>query len=115
MNASETDLDQSGDLVVVRPHQSDLSGQELQELVDQCVERIRYDGARHFIFDLDQVQFMDSACLGTLVLLLQEVEHVRGKIALAGCGESIQFLFKVTRLDRSFTICEDVDEAKLAA
>ena len=54
---------------------------------------------------------MDSACIGALVTFLQDLEHVRGRIALANCQPNVAFLFKVTRLDQVIGIYDDPQTA----
>ena len=106
------DMEQSGSLVTVYVRQTELTHTDLQTAVDECSERMRYSNAMNFIFDLEGVEFLASACLGVLVTFLQDVEHCRGRIALANCGDNVALLFKVTRLDTVFLMCED---AKVAA
>ncbi len=71
-------------------------------------------GAQHVVLDLQNVQFMDSACLGCLVEALNLMTHSGGKIALANADHAVQSLFRLTRLDRLFPICHDVMSALAA-
>ena len=105
------ELDQTGPLVKVRIRQHEVTHSDLQEAVVECLERIRYHNAQNFVFDLEGVEFVSSACLGVLVQFLQEVEHSRGKIALCGCHENVAFLFRVTRLDTVFELFDDAETA----
>ena len=66
---------------------------------------------RHIVLDLQNVQFMDSACLGCLVEALNLMAASGGKIALANADHSVASLFRLTRLDRVFPICPDVMSA----
>ena len=88
-----------------------VSWQEAMELADSLRNRIRFHNATNFVLDLKRVQFMDSGCLGALVSLLQELEHVRGRIALAGCQENVRFLMNTTRLDEAFPLYDEVRHA----
>lgn len=105
------ELEQSGPVVTVRIAVPELTHTQMQELVDECLERMRCHNASFFAFDMSDVTFLASACLGLLVSLLQDLEHVRGRIALANCQQNVAFLFKVTRLDAVFPIYEDVRDA----
>ena len=105
------EIEQTGAIVTAHLHQAEVAYSEMQELVDACVDKMRYDNAQNFIFDLADVEFLASACIGALVQLLQDIEHQRGQIALAGCQENVAFLFKVTRLDTVFKLYDEVDEA----
>lgn len=111
MRSEGIEIEQAGSVVTAHLRQAEVAYQEMQEVVDTCVEKMRYDNARNFIFDLAEVEFLASACIGALVQLLQDIEHQRGQIALAGCQDNVAFLFKVTRLDTVFPMYDEVDEA----
>jgi anti-sigma B factor antagonist len=70
--------------------------------------------ARHYVLDIQNVQFMDSACLGCLVEALNLMSDSGGKIALANADHAVESLFRLTRLDRVFTIAPDVMAALVA-
>jgi anti-anti-sigma factor len=71
-------------------------------------------GANHFVLDIQNVQVMDSACLGCLVEALNRMARTGGRIALANPNTSVQYLFRMTQLDRVFPICADVLSALAA-
>ncbi|MEM9881861.1 MAG: STAS domain-containing protein [Planctomycetota bacterium] len=106
-----SELEQSGANVTIRVAGPEASHNELSEVVAECCDRMRYENASNFVFDLEEVEFLASACIGALVELLREVEPMRGKIALASCAENVAFLFKVTKLDDVFGLFDDVEEA----
>ncbi|MEX2214563.1 MAG: STAS domain-containing protein [Phycisphaeraceae bacterium] len=112
MLAQNINVDQTGCLAVATVVTPLLSLGEGQEIVAELQERIRYSNASLFILDLAEVEFMDSGFIGMLVGFLQEVQAVRGRIVLAECQPNVAFLFKVTRLDSVFTICDTLEEAK---
>lgn len=105
------EIDQEGQVVTCHLNVPEVTHLEMQELIEECMGHMRNDGARHFVFDLEHVEFLASSCIGALVSFLQDVEHTRGRIALANCRENVLFLFKVTRLDSVFAIYDDVKEA----
>ena len=98
-------------MVTAHIRQVEVAYQEMQDLVDACVDKMRYENAQNFVFDFAEVEFLASACIGSLVQLLQDIEHQRGQIALAGCQDNVSFLFKVTRLDSVFPMYDEVEEA----
>lgn len=112
MPVAAFDIEQSAALVVVRLHPAHMGTVEAQSLADELTNRMRNDGAHYFVLDMAEVRYIDSGCLGTLVQLLQDLEHIRGRIALANCGKNVAFLFKVTRLDSVFGLYDDVEEAR---
>ena len=77
---------------------------QLTELLDDLAQ----SGARHFVLDVCNVQHMDSSCLGCLVEALNRMAANGGRIALVNADHGVQYLFRMTRLDRVFPICSDV-------
>lgn len=111
MASQECEIEQSGPNVTVHLPGPEASHAELQEVVAECCERMRYENASNFVFDLEKVEFLASACIGALVELLREVEPMRGKIAMAHAAENVAFLFKVTKLDDVFGLFDDIEDA----
>ncbi len=105
------DMEQTGQIVTAHLRRAEVAHNDMQALVQECTEKMRYDNAQNFIFDLEQVEFLASACIGAMVEFLQEIEHCRGRIALVHCQENVSFLFKVTRLDQVFGMFDDIEEA----
>ncbi|MEX0885313.1 MAG: STAS domain-containing protein [Phycisphaeraceae bacterium] len=105
------DVEQAGAVVTVRVRTPELAHDQMQQLVVECLERMRCHHAYHFVFDLSQVTFLASACVGALVELLREVEPVRGRIVMVGCQESVAFMLQVTRLEQVFPMFDDENEA----
>ncbi len=77
---------------------------QLTELLDDLAQ----SGAKHFVLDVCNVQHMDSSCLGCLVEALNRMAANGGRIALVNADHGVQYLFRMTRLDRVFPICSDV-------
>ena len=111
MPAYLSDIEQSGANVTVHVAGPSASHTELSELVAACCDRMRYDNASNFVFDLEKVEFLASACIGALVELLREVEPMRGKVAIAQATDSVAFLFRVTKLDDVFGLHDDLNDA----
>lgn len=74
-------------------------------------EAVTQSGARHFVLDVQNLEYMDSACLGCLVRALNHASAGGGRIALANADAGIQSLFNTTKLDRRFPLCHDVASA----
>ena len=87
---------------------TELTQEKGVEMLTDLLEELGESGARHFVLDIQNVQFMDSACLGCLVEALNRMAKTSGKIALANTANSVQYLFRMTQLDRVFPICADV-------
>ncbi|MFC0225097.1 STAS domain-containing protein [Serratia aquatilis] len=67
-------------------------------------------GKNCILLDFSQVDFIDSSCLGALVSMLKMLNE-RGDLALCSLNSNIQNMFKLTRMDRIFTIGSDREAA----
>lgn len=105
------ELEQSGAVITARIREAEVSHLHMQELVNECLERMRYHNGRDVLLDLESVEFLASACLGPLVALLQDLEHVCGRVAVVNCQDNVAFLFRVTRLDSVIGVYDDEKEA----
>lgn len=105
------EIDQTGPIITAAIDGPELSHEQMLDMINDCKDKLRYENARTFIFDMEKVTFLASACIGALVELLREVEPVRGRIALAGCQDNVSFLFKVTKLDDIFVLFDDLQDA----
>lgn len=101
-------LDQLGQTVVATITVSELSGADAAELVAELLARVESANVRHFVFDLQNVNYMDSSCIGAMVEMLTRLQKAGGRIALVNPSQSVSYLFKLTKLDRLFPICRDV-------
>ena len=106
------ELEQAGAIITARVLVPELTHLRMQELVDECLHRARYHNARHVILDMAEVEFLASACIGPIVSLLQDLEHLCGRLAMVRCQDSVALLFRVTRLDSVIGIHDDEQEAR---
>jgi anti-sigma B factor antagonist len=60
-------------------------------------------GAKNLVLDMSSVKMIDSSGLGTLVTILKLLGG-QGSIVIRGATPSVLGLFKLTRMDRVFTI-----------
>ncbi len=90
---------------------NELTGANASTLISDLLTEFAEARVRHFVFDLQNVTYMDSACIGVMVEMLTRIQTAGGRIALVNAGQSVSYLFKLTRLDRLFPICRDVMQA----
>jgi anti-sigma B factor antagonist len=69
------------------------------------------DGRVNLVVDLHEVTFIDSMGLGALVGARRKVHAFRGSFALAGCNPGVLRVFRLTGLDRVFTLHDDLATA----
>ncbi len=104
-------IEQTANVVTAKLADAQVTHLVMQELVNELMECVRFNNAHHFVIDLADVEFLASACIGVLVGFMQDIEHAKGRIALAACQPNVAFLFKVTRLDTVFPLFDDVESA----
>jgi anti-sigma B factor antagonist len=69
------------------------------------------DGARHLTADLREVDFLDSTGLGALVGSLKRLREQDGSLTLVTAADRILTIFRLTGLDRAFTLRSSVPQA----
>jgi len=68
------------------------------------------DGHRKIIFDLEEVDFMDSTGLSAVVCVLKLV-GAEGFVALSSPGETVLSLLKLTQMDKVFAVYSKLEDA----
>jgi anti-sigma B factor antagonist len=69
------------------------------------------DGHTGVVLDLMGVEFIDSTGLSVLLNGLRRVTRVRGAMVLACANPTVLRLFEITKLDSTFEIVPNCDEA----
>jgi len=67
-------------------------------------------GDSRLVFDLAGVDFIDSSGLGSMVSILKALSG-RGGIAICNASAAVLSLFRLTRMDKVFSIVPGRDEA----
>jgi len=83
-------------------------------LLLELFDDVSHSGARSLVLDVQNLEFVDSACLGCLVQALNNAIAQGGRIALVNTAGAVQELLRATQLDRLFPICHDVPAALTA-
>lgn len=76
---------------------------QMEELINQ--------GNHQIILDMSNLGFMDSSSLGATVAVLKSMGN-QGKLVISGANGVVLDLFKLTRMDRVFTLANSLEEAK---
>ena len=66
---------------------------------------------RNYVIDLGNVDFMDSAGLGTLIAVLKRVSEHGGDMKIANLQKKPRMVFEITRAYKVFEIYETVEDA----
>ncbi len=73
---------------------------DFQQEINACLEK----DTKIILIDFQDVTFMDSSGLGSLVLLLKNIRAAEAEIFLCSLNDQIKILFELTSMDRIFTI-----------
>lgn len=102
------EIDMMGRIAIVTLTIEELCQEHGAVALADLLHRVVESGAQHMVLDIQNVKYMDSACIGCMVEALNYLAKSGGRIALANPNSSVANLFRITRLDRVFPICADV-------
>lgn len=106
------DIEDVGDVTVVRfVDRRILDENNIQIIGNQLAGLVDEDGRRKIVIDFNDVEYLSSAALGKLITLDKKVRAAKGKLRLCGIRPEIYEVFKITRLDKVFSIFDDPDKA----
>jgi len=108
MGPQDIPIQQRGDWAVLEVDKPMLTSLEAGRLLGTLRGYREQTGCVRFAIDMDGVDFIDSACIGSLVTLLIELDQADGKLLLAGCPRTVQDLLKVTGLTSHITLIPSV-------
>ena len=74
------------------------------------VREVAADGPLRVVLDLGQVEFLDSSGLGAVVAIMKLLGPDR-TLELCNLSHNVDKVFRLTRMDRVFTIHADCDSA----
>ena len=83
------------------------SSPELRQGLRQVIKR----RAAVVVVNLEQVGYMDSSGLATLVEALKRMSEYGGKLRLVGLSDRVRAVFEISQLDKIFEILPGEQEA----
>ena len=103
------DVNKVGQVAVVAPRIKRLDASAAPSF-KQAVLDVIASGESRLVLDLEMVAFIDSSGLGAMVSILKALGG-RGAIAVCNASVGVQSLFRLTRMDKVFSIVPGRDEA----
>ena len=93
---------------IIKPNGSltAMNSNELQSDLTQVLKQPQIDS---LLLDMDNIDFLDSAGLISLVRVLQLAMSLSKNFSLCALSPSVKIIFEVTQLEKSFTIFQDVE------
>ena len=102
-------VSQEQDVTVVTPQVKRLDS-AVAPAFKEAVLKVVHDGHKRLVLDLDNVDFMDSSGLGALVSVLKGLGGA-GAMGVCNLKGGVLSLFKLTRMDKVFSISPSTAEA----
>lgn len=93
--------------IITPPGRLDVSSaQDLKDEFDRFLKKTSY-----FVFDLANVEFMDSTGLGAIISCMKKTSQANGDIYIANLQSKPQILFEITKAYKIFEVFDDLDTA----
>jgi anti-sigma B factor antagonist len=104
---TEQELDEATVVIRVAGEIHATTAPEFSQRLNSAIE----GGKTGVVLDLTGVEFIDSTGLSVLLNGLRRVTRVRGAMVIACANPTVLRLFEITRLDSTFEILPNCDEA----
>jgi anti-sigma B factor antagonist len=88
-----------------------LEEKDIQTLGESIVSIVEQGERINLILDFCNVRFLSSAVLGLLIRVSKKVYERDGQLKLCNIDPKINEIFKITRLNKIFDICQDIEDA----
>ncbi len=101
-----------GDVAVVRLGRKQFRDEQQMSVVHDELQRLVGEAGRHqVLLDLAEVEYLSGVSLCAVVRLYKKLRDVHGHLALCNLTPPARDVFKITRLDRLFTVCDGEEQA----
>jgi anti-sigma B factor antagonist len=101
--------DLEGSAFIALPTAKSLDASNVQAFRNAIVPQLeQYDKV---VLDLSNIEFIDSAGVGTLISCLRIVTERQGQLRLCGLNRAVQALFELMRMHRLFEVHPDRQSA----
>jgi anti-anti-sigma factor len=112
MDTQEIAIEQRGDLAVLAIRSPMLTSLEADRLLSTLRGYREQTGCVRYVIQMDGVDFIDSACIGSLVTFLIDLDKAGGRLMLSGCQQTVLDLIRITGLNAHIPLLASVDEAR---
>lgn len=83
------------------------------KIKEELIRLIPTDQA-NVVLDFAKVEFIDSACLAAIISVMRALKEKSGVMKILSPLPEVRAIFQITRLDKVFTIIDNLDEAAKA-
>jgi anti-anti-sigma factor len=101
-------------VLIITPKGENLDAKNAPSFKESVLNLIHTSGLSHLIFDLKQLQFIDSSGLGTFLSIQRTLNAQGGILKLANLNRPIRTMFEIVSMHRIFDIFNSTEEAVLS-
>ena len=106
------DIEQIGDVTVARfIDKKILDETNIQLIGNQLFGLVDEDGRKKIVLDFSNVEYLSSAALGKLITMDKKTKAAKGKLRLCSVRPEIYEVFAITKLNKLFSMFDNVDKA----
>ena len=98
-------------ILIIRPQMERLGTNEVPKFKENVIQLINESKRHDVVFDLNQLQYIDSSGVGSLLSLLRLLNARGGELKLAGVTPPIRTAMELVSLHRIFEIFKTTDDA----
>jgi len=99
-----------GVIIIVLDRDS-LDAKDAPEFKQKVLDLITKEDAKHIVFDLARLKFIDSSGLGSFLGISRSLHHRGGGLKLACMSNAVRGMFELVSMHKIFDIFPTVDEA----
>lgn len=100
-----------GSVLILKPQRKSLDVKNASYFKEDVLECAQKAGLSNLVFDLRELEFIDSAGLGTFLSIQRALNRQGGELKLAHLSPSIRTMFEIVSMHRIFDIFSNTEEA----
>ncbi len=108
MQFSQSTQDQ---VLIITPEASSLDANVATAFKDKVTDLLAHNEQKCVVFDLHELQFIDSSGLGTFLSVLRTMHRKGGELKLACLNKPVRTMFELVSMHKVFEIYNTTDEA----
>ena len=93
--------------IVLLTDEKILEEKDIKALEQSIIPIVDQNEGKGIIIDFSNVMFFSSSVLGLLIRISKKIYELDGQLRLCSINPKIFEIFKITRLDKVFDICDD--------
>lgn len=103
-------ITKEGLITIVKPLSKNIDATVTTDFKSRITDLIMMEN-KLFIFNLSNVDFLDSSGLGALISIFKNITLQKGELVLCNLQKPLVSLFKITSMNQVFKIANDENEA----